>query len=193
MSCVAFPYMQFWWIHIFDVHHYRHKLCCINLCLLMVVPLICLHLSEVAIWSPGVWDLQRTVGTADVLIGHWYFADCLTHCSWNKMATFNQTTFLNAFSWMKMYKFWLRLHSSLYLSVQLIIFQQMFRWWLDTMWATSHYLNQWWSVYRCIRNRYVSFDLLMVVQSTGLILGLRSASERCCYTVTPCLIGWAPT
>ena len=29
--------------------------------------------------------------------------------------------------------------------------------------------------------------------TSGLILGLRSANERCCYKVTPSLIGWVQT
>ena len=40
------------------------------------------------------------------------------------MAAISQTTFSSAFSWMKMYEFRLRFHWSLFLRVQLIIFQR---------------------------------------------------------------------
>ena len=43
-----------------------------------------------------------------------------------KAATF-QTTFSNAFSWMKIYEFQLRFHWGLFLSVQLTMFQHWFR------------------------------------------------------------------
>ena len=61
-----------------------------------------------------------------------------------------QTTFSNAFSWMKIYEFRLRFHWNLFLRVQLTIFQHWFRWWLGADQAASHYLNQWWLDYRCI-------------------------------------------
>ena len=51
----------------------------------------------------------------------------LTHWSRHKMAAISQTTLSSAFSWMKMYKFWLRFHWSLFLWAQLIIFQHCFR------------------------------------------------------------------
>ena len=51
----------------------------------------------------------------------------LTHWEWDKMAAVFQTTFSNAFSWMKMYEFRLKFHWSLFLGVQLAIFQHLFR------------------------------------------------------------------
>ena len=45
----------------------------------------------------------------------------LTHWGRNKMAAVSQTTFSNAFSWMKMYEFWLKFRWSLFLSVQLTV------------------------------------------------------------------------
>ena len=51
----------------------------------------------------------------------------LTHWGWNKMAAIYQTTSSNEFSWMKLYKFWLRFHWSLYPRVQLTIFQHWCR------------------------------------------------------------------
>ena len=51
----------------------------------------------------------------------------LTNWGWDKMATVSKTTFSNAFSWMKMYEFWLKSHWSLFLNVQLTILQHWFR------------------------------------------------------------------
>ena len=36
-------------------------------------------------------------------------------------------------------------------------------------------------------------DVVVAIQYTGLILGLRPANERRRYKVTPSLIGWAQT
>ena len=57
-----------------------------------------------------------------------------------------QTTFSNAFLWMKMYEFRLGFHWHLFLWFELKIFQHWFRQWLGADQATSHYLNQWWVV-----------------------------------------------
>ena len=51
----------------------------------------------------------------------------LTHWGRDKMAAIFQTTFPNGFSWMKMYDFRLTFHWSLFLRVQLTIFQHWFR------------------------------------------------------------------
>ena len=64
----------------------------------------------------------------------------------DKMAAIFQTTFSNAFSWTKIYEFRLRFHWSLFLWLQLTIFQHCFRKWLGAEQATSHYLKQWWYV-----------------------------------------------
>ena len=63
------------------------------------------------------------------------------------MAAIFQTTFSIAFSWIKMYEFWIRFHWNSFLSVKLMIFQHLFRYWLGADQATSHYLNQWWLAY----------------------------------------------
>ena len=57
----------------------------------------------------------------------------LTHWGRDTIAAISQTTFSNAFSWMEMYEFRLKFHSSLFLR-------------LDWS-APSHYLDQWWLVY----------------------------------------------
>ena len=54
-------------------------------------------------------------------------SDWLTHWGRDKMAAIFLTTFSNAFSWMKMLEFLLRFHWSLFLRVQLTIFQHWFR------------------------------------------------------------------
>ena len=51
----------------------------------------------------------------------------LTHWGWDKMNAISQTTFWSAFSWMKMFDFRLKFHWSLFLRVQLTIFQHWFR------------------------------------------------------------------
>ena len=71
----------------------------------------------------------------------------LTHWGRDKMAALSQTTLSNAFSWMKMFEFRLKLHWSLSLRVQLTIFQHWLRYWLGADQATSHYLSQWWLDY----------------------------------------------
>ena len=51
----------------------------------------------------------------------------LTHWGRDKMAAILQTTFSNAISWMEMFEFRLKSHSSMFLRVQLIIFHHWFR------------------------------------------------------------------
>ena len=50
---------------------------------------------------------------------------------------------------MKLFELRLRFHWSLFLRVQLAIFQHWFREWLGADQAPSHCLNQWWSIYWC--------------------------------------------
>ena len=70
----------------------------------------------------------------------------LTHLGRDKMDAISQT-FSSAFSWMKMFEFGLKFHWSLFLRVQLTIFQHWFWLWLGADQATSHNLNQWWLFY----------------------------------------------
>ena len=62
------------------------------------------------------------------------------------MVVIPQTTF----SYMKMFEFRLNFQWSLFLRVQLTIFQHWFRKWLGAVEAASHYRNQWWLVLRRI-------------------------------------------
>ena len=80
------------------------------------------------------------------------------------MAAISQTTYSSAFSWMKMFEFRLKFQWSLFLRVQLTIFQHWFRLWLGDVQATSHYLNQWWLIYRCI---YASLGLNKLIGPWG--------------------------
>ena len=71
----------------------------------------------------------------------------LIHWGRGKIAAIFQTTFSNAYSWPQMYEFRVRFRWSLFLRVQLTIFQHWFSQWLGADQATSHYMNQWWLVY----------------------------------------------
>ena len=66
-----------------------------------------------------------------VIMIQWDPSQCtvkpLTHWGRDKMAVIFQTTFSNAFSWIKMFKFRLRFHWSLFPGIQLTIFQHWFR------------------------------------------------------------------
>ena len=75
---------------------------------------------------------------------HIYMVCVLTHLGRDKIDTIFQTTFSNAISWMKMFEFRLKLHWTMFLKVQLTIFQHWFRQLLGAEQATSHYLNQCW-------------------------------------------------
>ena len=71
-------------------------------------------------WSnPLFWLLRR-----DLLQ---YVLYLLTHVPPDKMAAISQTIFSDALSWMKSFVFWLKFHWSLFLRVQLTIFQHWFR------------------------------------------------------------------
>ena len=90
------------------------------------------HWTKIGSESDG-WRIQSTSGT-------------LSHKGRDKIAASFQTTFSNAFSWMKIYKFRLRFHLNFFPSIQITIFHHCFRKWLGAGQATSHYLNQWWLV-----------------------------------------------
>ena len=83
------------------------------------------------------------------------------HWGPDKINTISQTTFSNAFYWIKIYEFRLRFHWSLLLRFKLTIFQHWFKYWLGADQATSHYLNQWWLVHWHI---YASLGLSELIQ-----------------------------
>ena len=92
-------------------------------------------------------DSYLVLSKANLLMRH-SLVSLNTLLHW-QMDTISQTTVWNAFFLMKMYQFWLKFHGSLFLRVQLLIFQHWFRQWLGADQATSHYLNHWWSDYWC--------------------------------------------
>ena len=104
-------------------------------------------------WHRENANLVKVIICDDAYI---HLTQVLTHWGRDKMAAIFQTTSPSGFSWMKMYEFRLTLHWSLFLGVQLTIFQHWLRWWLGADQATSHYLNQWWLDYRRI---YASLGL----------------------------------
>ena len=73
------------------------------------------HLQQ---WSLSIINGSHITENGEALLTHW---------GWDRMATIFQMTFSNAFSWMKIFKFWLRFHWSLFPRVQLTIFQHWFR------------------------------------------------------------------
>ena len=85
----------------------------------------------------------------------WFIYD-LIYWGREKMDAISQTIFPNAFSWMKMYEFRLNCPWSLFLMVQLKIFQHWSWLWLGAVQVPSHYLNQWRLVFQRI---YASLGL----------------------------------
>ena len=98
----------------------------------------------------------------------------ITHWGRDKMTAISQTIFSNAFFRMKMFKFRLSFHWSLFPGVQLTIFQHKFRWWLGADQATSHYLSQWCLVYWRI---YASLSF------NEIILGLNDVHHPASQTI----------
>ena len=94
-------------------------------------PYYVLHgLSIVTLQDAFLWVAHTILSQ----LGNWFkhnsFARVglyLTHWGQDKMAAFFQTTFSNKFSWMKMYGFRLEFHCSLFLRLELTIFQHWFR------------------------------------------------------------------
>ena len=89
--------------------------------------------------SRGAGDLRRLRAHYYVRVILWFYCiymvmemPCpwvllLTHWGRDKMDAISQTTFSSVFSWMKMFEFRLQFHWSLFLRVQLTIFQHWFR------------------------------------------------------------------
>ena len=102
--------------------HTHCFLCCRQVCLLTMIPLnslapgkcskfksYCLSDNESALVEVMVqcWTGKNIAGTNNDPV-HMYTLPCrneLTHWGRDKMAAVSQTTFSNAFSWMKMYEF----------------------------------------------------------------------------------------
>ena len=91
----------------------------------------------------------------------------LTNWGRDEIDVISQTTFSNAFSWMKMNEFRLGFHWSLFLRFELTILHHWFRLWLGADQATSHYLNQWWLVTDAYMRHYFT-SVLTALLSTSV-------------------------
>ena len=98
-----------------------------------------------------------------------------------------QTTSSSAFSWMKKFEFWLKFQWSLFLTVQVTIFQHWFRVWFGAVQATSHYLNQWWLFHRRI---YASLGLNELRMPTSWSGERQRPSYKVLSSLIPPLIGY---
>ena len=81
------------------------------------------HPSHAALWNHSILPSCSLTPTLSLVKSKRQ----LSHWGRDKMAAIFQKTFSNAFSWMKMFKFRLRFHWSLFPRVQLTIFQHWFR------------------------------------------------------------------
>ena len=84
-------------------------------------------LCRMYLFMHGLTSSLLKFGQWQVFSSHIFMLIWLTHWGRDKMAAIFQTTFSNGFSWIKMYEFGLTFHWSLFLGVQLIIFQHLFR------------------------------------------------------------------
>ena len=75
--------------------------------------------------TPGMVCIAHT-SSQSVTMEYYHKAKPLTHWGRDEMAAIFQTTFSNAFSWMKMFEFRLRFHWILFPGVQLTIFKHWF-------------------------------------------------------------------
>ena len=86
--------------------------------------------------------------------------DSLTHLPLEKkMAAISQTIFLNAFSWMTSFVFWLKCHCNLFRSVQLIITQHWFRKWnrrQAIIWTNADTI--YWRIYAGLGGKWVKLS-----------------------------------
>ena len=131
----------------------------------------------------GTDDCNPSVKINKITIWTWYapFAVNLRHWCRDPLAAISELTFSNVF---------LKQNSrnSIKVSMKLVPkglnnnIQHWFRWWLGAGHATSHYLNQWWSVYRriyaslgfyvlkywtifpCLLNMYINFYITPINQ-----------------------------
>ena len=111
------------------------------------------------------------------------------------MASISPTMFSDTFSWTKSVIFWLQFHWSLFLRVQLTIFQHWFRWWLGADQATSHYLNQCWPdslTHICdTRGRWINCKSdLMIFGYFLALLFVNSHLVACCVKAWRIFILW---
>ena len=110
-------YIDFWCFYSSEITSWHW-------CISMIIPFHFLQYgspllsSQVILCPASGWDIK----SQGPLV--------LTHLPLDKMAAISQTTFSNAFSWMKSFVFWFKFRRSLFLRVQLTISQHWFRKWL---------------------------------------------------------------
>ena len=103
----------------------------------------------------------------------------LTHWGRDKMDTIFQT-FSNIFSWMKIYKFQIRFHWSLFPTVQLTIFQD---WFSDNGFAPSRQQAIIWT-----NNGWFTGAYMHHSASVSLIKGHSSACSFICIKICPWVV-----
>ena len=124
----------FMWIHYERLHNHNKAKHNKTVCIFLEI--YCIHtfgdLLPSIVWTFRrlIWLLNDKFYWNSSGFSHWNW-DCvlsvpLTHWGRDKMVAIFETTFSNAFSWMKMHAFRLRLRS-LFRRVQLVIFQHWFR------------------------------------------------------------------
>ena len=77
-------------------------------------------------WDMGISLAKSIYQVKGMMYHHLGPLTVLTHGGRDKMSVFSQTTFSNAFSWMKILEFRLKIHWSLFLRVLSTIFQPWF-------------------------------------------------------------------
>ena len=83
---------------------------------------------DTGLFEVTAWTSNHICFTWDVITSPLpMFNGSLTHWGRDEIDAILQTTFSNAFSWMKMFEFRLNFHWSLFLRAQLTIFQHWFR------------------------------------------------------------------
>ena len=123
--------------------------------------------GQQCLWDSCGFTKHPTTG-----ISYSLYTDVIVELVWvntfgrEKMADISQTTFSKNFSSLEIIEIWLRFQWSLFLRVQLAIFQHWFRRRLGAGQVTSHCLNQLWLVKGRI---YAS-------------LGLNDLNEIICYS-----------
>ena len=89
----------------------------------------------------------------------------LTHRGRDEMAASLQTTIATAFSWIKIFTFWLRFRWNLFASFSITINQHWFRWWPGPKWQTIIWTNYGLVYWRI----YASLDFYQLMPNIKLI------------------------
>ena len=117
--CIFSPRTIFLELHYIYIHIKVHATWLCNRYQCITFVFVYVHVNRQTYWITHM--------VSQILVNNCSGHDSLTHWGQDKMAAIFQTTFSNEFSWMKMFKFRLRFHWSLFPRVQLTIFQHWFR------------------------------------------------------------------